>query len=222
MPSSVLDAGDTTDEEVCAPLTSCHFRWLCKLSGPNAEFPSTVNSMIDIGAHGVFIDPNLIDKLGFCCFKLHDPLRIKLTLKNGQKSSVSLTEYVKIRPYSSDSVWTSITIKAIIVPGLCVPLLLGIPFLESNHIVIDCNLCTVIDKCCNYDLLSPAPITPHLPIPHPKEVHREWKEQKKRHLAEKKVLFLELIDMCHSCLQESHRIDSEPVKTPDVAALIHE
>ena len=156
MPSSILDAGDMTDEEVCAPLTSHHFRWLCKLSGPNTDFPSTLNSMIDIGAHSVFINPNIVEELGYHCFKLHEPLCIDLILKNGQKSSASLTKYVKIKPYSSDSAWTSMTVKAVIAPGLCVPLLLSIPFLESNHIVIDCNLHTVIDKCCNYNLLNPA------------------------------------------------------------------
>jgi hypothetical protein len=59
--------------------------------------------------------------------------------------------------------------KAIIALGLCVPLLLSIPFLEANHIVIDCNLHTVIDKCCNYDLLNPEIIKPRVPPPPPKE-----------------------------------------------------
>jgi hypothetical protein len=173
MPSSVLDAGDTTDEEVCAPLTSPHFRWPCQLTGPNTDFPCTVNSMIDIGAHGIFIDPILIDKLGLRRFQLHEPFRIDLALKNGQKSTTSLREYVKIRPFSTDCEWTSITIKAIIAPGLCVSLLLSIPFLESNHVVIDCNLHTVIDKRCNYDLLNPPPPTPHIPKPPPKEVRQQ-------------------------------------------------
>jgi hypothetical protein len=76
MPSSVLDAGDTTDEEVCAPLTSHHYHWSCKLSGPNTEFPPTVYTLIDIGAHGIFIYPALVDNLSLPHFKLHDPLHI--------------------------------------------------------------------------------------------------------------------------------------------------
>jgi hypothetical protein len=63
MPSSVLDADDTTDEEVCAPLMSHHYRWSCRLSGTNTKFPVNVNSMIDISAHGVFIDPSLVEQL---------------------------------------------------------------------------------------------------------------------------------------------------------------
>src|SRR5262245_49479110 len=102
--------------------------------------------MIDIGAHGVFIDPHIVNNLGFRRFKLSKPCRINLALQNGQHSVVSLDEYVKIKPYTTNSAWSSVTLKAIIAPGLCVPLLLGVPFLESNHIVIDCNSRTVIDK----------------------------------------------------------------------------
>jgi hypothetical protein len=222
MPSSVLDAGDTTDEEVCAPLTSRHYRWACKLSGPNTEFPVTVNSMIDIGAHGVFIDPSLVERLGLPRYKLHEPCHVDLALQNGKKTSTSLYEYVKIRPSSSDASWTSITLKAIIAPGLCVPILLGIPFLESNYIVIDCSLRTVIDKRCNYNLLDPEPVTARVPPPSPKERRRARTEEKKWNLKEKKVMFLELIDTVRTRLKESGRKRSEPVKKPNVAALIRE
>jgi hypothetical protein len=84
MPSSVLDAGDTT-EEVCAPLTSHHYRWQCQLLGPNTDFPLPVKSMIDIGAHGIFIDPLLVEQLSCHHFKLHEPCHINLTLKKWTK-----------------------------------------------------------------------------------------------------------------------------------------
>jgi len=131
MPSSVLDTGDTTDEEMCALLISPHFRWLCQLTGPESEFPTAVNSMIDIGVHGVFINPELIQKCNYHRLKLLKSLIIDLALQNGCNSQASLTEYIKICLLSSDSSWSSITIKAIIVPRLCVPLLLGVPFLEA-------------------------------------------------------------------------------------------
>jgi len=83
MLSSVLDAGDTMDEEVCAPLTAPHFRWPCHLTGPNTEFPCAVNSMINIGMHGVFINPDVVEECGFHCLKLHKPLLIDLALQNG-------------------------------------------------------------------------------------------------------------------------------------------
>jgi hypothetical protein len=106
---------------------------------------------------------------------------VDFALQNRKKYSTSLYEYVKIRLSSSDVSWTSITLKAIIAPGLCVPILLGIPFLESNHIVIDCNLHTVIDKHCNYNLLNSEPVTPPVP-PSPKKMctHRKKEVEFKR------------------------------------------
>jgi hypothetical protein len=114
----------------------------------------------------------------------------------------------------------SLTVKAIIALGLCVPLLLSIPFLESNHIVIDCNLRSVIDKHCNYNLLEPEPPKTHVPMPSPKERQHQHTEDTKCNLKEKKVLLLELIDTCHTCLKESGLKDSDPVKSPDISALI--
>jgi hypothetical protein len=129
MPSSVLDAGNTMDEEVCAPLMSRHLRWSYRLSGTNTKFPIVVNGMIDVGAHSVFIHPSLVERLRFCRYNLHEPCHVEMALQNSKKTSTSLHEYVKIRPSSPDGEWTSMTVKAIIAPGLCVLLLLGIPFL---------------------------------------------------------------------------------------------
>src|SRR5262249_55121720 len=133
LPSSVLDGSDTTEEEVCAPLTSRHFRWSCVLTNNTSDFPSTVSAMIDIGAHGVFIAPDTVEALSLEKFPLHEPLSISLAVNKNPKK-IMLHHYVKIRPRSTDGQWMSNTVKAIITSGLCVPLLLGIPFLESNHI----------------------------------------------------------------------------------------
>ena len=56
------------------------------------------------------------------------------------------------------AVWTSKSVTALIAPGLCVPVILGLPFLIHNCIVTDHAAHTCIDKNLNYDLLNPLPV----------------------------------------------------------------
>ena len=48
-----------------------------------------------------------------------------------------LTEYVKLSITSIDNTWTSRTVYALIAPGLCMPIILRLPFLIHNNIVTD-------------------------------------------------------------------------------------
>jgi hypothetical protein len=133
MPSVVLGSGSESEEEV-SPLTVLHLCWACMLMGPVADELITVNSMLDCGAHIILIDSVLVKKLGLCHFHLHNPLPICVALNNLTTSESHLYEYVKIAPYSPDPAWTSQTVKAVVTLKLCVPLLLGLPFLTVNHI----------------------------------------------------------------------------------------
>jgi hypothetical protein len=63
---------------------------------------------------------------------------------------------------SGNGSWKSSVFRAKVNTGLPVPLILGIPFLSSHHIVIDANARTAKDKRSGYDLLHPR-----IPI-------REW------------------------------------------------
>ena len=47
------------------------------------------------------------------------------------------SEWVKLRVYSEDQRWTAQVVRAIVVPKLVYPVLLGSLFLKSNKIVID-------------------------------------------------------------------------------------
>jgi hypothetical protein len=111
--------------------------------------------MLDCGAHIVLIDAMLVKSLGLCRFCLHKPLLISVALNNSTSSDSHLYEYVKIALFAPDSSYISRTIKAIVMPSLCVPLLLGLPFLVTNNIVADFTARTAIDKDCNFDLLNP-------------------------------------------------------------------
>lgn len=44
--------------------------------------------------------------------------------------------------------------------GLLIPLILGLPFLAVEHIVIDVEVQTAIDKCTQYNLITPKILKP--------------------------------------------------------------
>jgi hypothetical protein len=154
MPSAVLGAGSESEEDVSAPLTVKHLHWTCSLLGPSVDEPFTVDSMLGCGAHVMLISESLVHLLGLRRFHLHKPLPISVALNNTTSSDSHLYKYVKIMPFSPDSAYVSLTIKAIVTPNLCVLLHLGLPFLAMNYIVADFVACTAIDKCCNFDLLN--------------------------------------------------------------------
>lgn len=155
MPSTVLGAGSESEEEVSAPLTVAHLQWPCCLMGPLIDEPITVKRMLNCGAHIMLIDDALVLHLGLCHFCLHKPLPISVALNNTTCSDSHLYEYMKIALFAAGSSYVLCMIKAIITPKLCIPLLLGLPFLSKNHIVADFFTCTAIDQHCGYDLLNP-------------------------------------------------------------------
>ena len=80
----------------------------------------------------------------------------------GPKRIILLYEWVKLRLYNPSGFWTSKTVRAVIAPSLCAPVILGTPFLAHNNIVIDHAARTVIDKMCGFDLLNPKPMVAEL------------------------------------------------------------
>ncbi|KIO13808.1 hypothetical protein M404DRAFT_121464, partial [Pisolithus tinctorius Marx 270] len=167
MPSAALGDGTDSGEEYVAPLSVPHLRWSCLLEGPNLTFPLSVKVLIDSGSHLVLIDESLIAKLGLRRHQLHKSLNVSVALSSGDREVMSLGNYVTLSCLSSDSRFRSRSVRAIIAPGLCTPLLLGLPFLSHNKLVIDHALRTCISKDTGYDLMnppgsvcSPSPVTP--------------------------------------------------------------
>ncbi|KAG2741811.1 hypothetical protein P692DRAFT_20907082, partial [Suillus brevipes Sb2] len=157
MPSAALGNGTDSDECV-APLTTPLLLWDCLIDGPTSS--STVKALIDDGSAAVLIDEKLVDKLGLQCRKLHAPMPFNVALLGEEKDSFLLSDYVRLACISIDSRFTSRSVRAIVAPNLCTPLLLGGPFLHHNKIVIDHELrtCTVKDQ--DYELLNPLPPPP--------------------------------------------------------------
>ena len=153
MPSNVLGSGSETEEEVSAPLTVLHLQWTCKLSRPNADDPLTVRSMLDCGAHMVLIHSRIVNRLGLAHRPLCSPLPVSVALNGSATPDGLLHEYVKISPFSPDSAWKSCSVKAVVTDNLCVSLLLGLPFLKANHLVLDFESQSVINKRCNFNIM---------------------------------------------------------------------
>ena len=79
--------------------------------------------------------------------------------------------WVKLKLYDPSSWWTVRTVYAIVAPGLCSPVILGIPFLLYNQIVIDHESWTIVDKEYGFNLLHP--VAPTIPAP-PKEKLKDF------------------------------------------------
>jgi len=151
MPSTVLGNGTDSGEECVAPLQTPHLRWDCLVDGPGVSSPLKVSALIDHGSSLVLIGEELADKLGLRRCQLAKPLPLSLALS---KDNFLLSHYVKLSCTSLDQNYTSRTVRAIIAPNLCTPLLLGGPFLQHNRIIIDHELRTCITKDADYDLLQ--------------------------------------------------------------------
>jgi len=92
--------------------------------------------LIDNGVHLILIQPKLVDCLGLNKYKLSKPEIIDVAISK-EKQKTELYYYVKLSLTLLDSIWTSRTISAIITPGLCAPVILGIPWLVHNLIITD-------------------------------------------------------------------------------------
>ena len=177
--------------DVSAPVKSKHLIWHCQIHGLTDDFPVKTRALIDNGAHLVLIHPDLIAKLNLKIHHLNKPEPVDVTLNNGQNTHSELYKYVKLSVTSLDSTWTSKTVRALIAPGLCMPMILGLPFLIHNTIVIDHAARSCVDKSTNYNLLNPSPILP--PPPRKPCLHKQIKETK----ADKKIVLAELLLVCN-------------------------
>ena len=98
------------------------------------------------------INSDLVSKLGLRRYPL--PLE-EDNLSSLSDSPLSCKEYVKLELSSGNGIWKSTVLRAKVNTGLPVPLILGMPFLSSQHIIIDPESRTAKDKRTGYDLLNP-------------------------------------------------------------------
>ncbi|KAJ7366422.1 hypothetical protein DFH08DRAFT_679185 [Mycena albidolilacea] len=152
------------DGYVLPPLTVPHLYVDVTLSGPSiSEFPIPVCSLLDIGCPSIVISDKLATKLGLRRY----PLPVEEdNLSLLSESPLSCQEYVKLKVSSGDGNWTSSVVRAKVNVGLCIPLILGMPFLASEHILIDPEQRTAVDKRTGFNLLNNPSYPP-----------RQWKPE---------------------------------------------
>jgi hypothetical protein len=121
-----------------------------------------LKALFDHGSYAVLINDAFANELGLRHHRLPSPNTVQLAMENGdEKNEIRMTEWVKLKLRDPSNFWTAKTVRAIVAPGLCSPVILSLPFLTHNHIVIDHEACTAIDKSTGFDLLHPtAPPAP--------------------------------------------------------------
>ena len=216
--SSVLGNGSFSEGEISVslpPLRSKHFVWKCNVDGPKVDFPLAVSTLIDNGAHVVLIRPEVVQKLGLPVYQLDKPESIDVAIdsSNKAKKPQELSEYVLLAVSSLDHAFHAKTVRALVTPGLCMPVILGLPWLEDNKIVCDHSDRSCYVKTTGYNLLHPPKISPP-PPPRPKlkAQIKENKELKKRALEELVAVVKQK--------WLPRRAKDEPVKELDVVAMI--
>lgn len=163
--SCVVDTGspDFSDDEY-APFVCSNIFWSCSLSPSHLGVDtSATRCLIDDGSSVVLIKQDLVERLKLRTFTASTPFACSSAF-SGSSTHHSLSTFVKIRPRSVDGVFSSVPLRAFVAPSLVTDVILGLPFLQSNRLVLDhgCNTCTVkLDNDHSYDLLNPsAPSTP--------------------------------------------------------------
>ena len=186
---AAIDFSDSNSDEygVSPPLTVPNLYWHVNAIGHDSCFVK-IKTMIDNGAHIVLIRPEIVDALGLERKRLHEPQLINVALNDKRKEKnfhpAMLSEFVSLTLLTLDNSWTPKKINAVIAPGLCTNILLGLPFLVHNRIVVDHEIPSAIMKDTNVDL-------PNF-IPAPKSVPKIKKSPKRKHL-EIKMFHRELL-----------------------------
>ncbi|KAI0730537.1 hypothetical protein C8Q76DRAFT_832673, partial [Earliella scabrosa] len=152
--------GTGSDSDMCvAPLYAPHTILSAHALSPSVDAPP-IQMLIDSGSPAVLIREDVAQRLQLPRRQLREPFRLGNAWGAGSKESSS---YVRLRIALPDFSWTSVSCAAIVVPSLCAPVLLGKPFLESNHIVEDHSSRVLLHKPTMRNLLADAPPKPPPP-----------------------------------------------------------
>jgi hypothetical protein len=118
----------------------------------------------------------------------------------------------KLKLHDRDSWYSAQTVRALVAPSLCHPIILGLPFLHHNNVTVNVRDSSAINMTANFDLLHPVAPPVHKPIVKLRDVIST-------NIANRKLLLKELKEIC-----AMHRpvIDArcEPVNGINVIAAI--
>ncbi len=85
--------------------------------------------------------------------QLHTPFNYKAAFGSEIRSS---REWVKLCLSNGDLSWSSLAVRAVVVPNLCSPVILGLPFFNRNALLVDPELSTVIEKLGGRNVIAPG------------------------------------------------------------------
>ena len=167
--TSFPDSANSSLSSVSHPPTlKCnHFIWNCMVISSTACVPVNETALIDSGANMVFIRADTVAKYQLPMFPLPKPELVSVAI-DAKKVATELTHYTKLSVRSCDSVFHSNVMHAVVVQHLCMPIILGLPFLVDNGIVCHYNRreCLAMKLSPPYNLLqplTPAPLHKRVP-----------------------------------------------------------
>jgi len=190
------DSNDSVSTTLAVPFSLPHLHWTCALDDPTSVDRLVLTGLIDNGSHAVLIRPDLVERLALRIRKLPSPMEVDVAISasTNKRCPTTFTHWVKLKAHDTQNFWSSRTVRAVIAPGLCAPIIFGLPFLSVNNIVIDHNARTCIDKNNTFDLLNPSLPTSKKPtVPaqqHNRETLKYAKLAKDVVIAELKLLVL--------------------------------
>ncbi len=181
-----------TDDSVSdvSPSAFPHIIWEAAAFG-QADFPEIVECLMDTGANLNLIRPETAADLGLTPRRLRNPIPAGAAFDEpGSPPSASFTHYVTLSLSSRNLRWNSRTLRAVVAPNLCSPIILGLPFFVRNKILLDPEQRTAIHKETGVDLLNED----SLPLPPPPKAHRL--ERRKKFRKDWKMCIQELKEVC--------------------------
>lgn len=144
---------DSSDDEWVCPISVPHISWEAIVHNDNGPtYPSPIRTLIDSASPLVLIDDKTASQYELRRRKLPEPQSMCGAFDS--KGFVA-TEWVKLRLSSPCFSWTSKSVRAIVVPKLCYPVILGQPFLKLNALSIENDTDNVIHKPTGTNITCP-------------------------------------------------------------------
>jgi len=170
--------------------------------------------LFDHGSHAILISEAFAERLRIRCRRLPTPEKVQMAMGNDSTpQEYELQEWIKLHLQDPNFSWTACTVCAIVAPGLCAPVILGLPFLVHNTIVIDHATRTTIDKCTGFDLLHPTPPVKRYATYNARDFSRKLQHHHAAMIAKLKVV-------CRTHRAQLHSDSNSPVRPINILAAI--
>lgn len=156
--SGVLDAGSYSssseeDDEYVPPLTVKQLLWQAHIRS-NSGLSDRMPMLIDCGSSPVLIRSDVVEANNLRRQSLAKPFPLSDAFSGCQEFA---TEFVRLQVAAADSSYTACAVRALVVDSLCVPVLLGNPFLKRNDLLVDIPRRAVWEATTGVDILAPGP-----------------------------------------------------------------